>query len=186
MLKMEPFVQKQDIRRIKDFPLRSPATGVIDCNHGPVRQCIFRWLLHTSGDVMHHKDDGWWFALPGPSKWSLNNPCGLFSPLQQYQNHWPSPETTESAWLSLECCLSQFLIMTFISHWLNSLWCSSCRQSSVWADIMKLVNTIKCESICCRSCSLNIPGESRIPALVLALPLNMIVTLGKALQFASP
>lgn len=160
--------------------------GVIDCNHGRVRQCIFRWLLHTSGDVMHHKDDGWWFALPGlPSEaWII--PVGFFSPLQQYQNCWLSPETTESVQLSLKCCLIQFLIMTFISHWLNSLWCSSSRQSSVWADIMKLVNTIKCESICCRSCSLNIPGESRILALVLALPLNMIVTLGKALQFASP
>lgn len=54
------------------------------------------------------------------------------------------------------------------------------------ADIMKLVNTIKCESICCRSCSLNITEESRIPDLVLALPLNMIVTLGKALKFAFP
>lgn len=120
-----------------------------------------------------------------PSKaWII--PVGFFSPLQQYWICWPSPETTESAWLPLKCCLTKFLIMAFISHWLNSLWCSSCRQSSVWGDIMKLVNTIKCESICCRSCSLNIPGGSRIPALVLALPLNMIVTLGKALQFASP
>lgn len=63
MLIMEPFVWKQDINRIKDFPLHSPIIEVIDCNDGCVRQCIFRWLLHTSGDVMHHKDDGWWFAL---------------------------------------------------------------------------------------------------------------------------